>query len=141
MSSIRIYFLARSLAFPVALAACGAIYQAHTEIRTNRMLKGLQVGQSSLEVHRNWGEPDIRTYVDSHTQVWSYAARPNTNDVAAALLYTAPKEGDAGRFLDLKFVDGKLGSWAEASHTMPAKEGSGFSYGVGGAPMSNPAHY
>ncbi len=121
--------------------ACGALYQAHTAFRATRMLRSLEAGQSSLDIHSQWGEPDIRSYVDNRTQVWSYAVRPNTNDITAELLYTAPKEGDAGRFLDLKFVDGKLSSWAEAEHAMPSKEGSGFSYGIGGVPMGNAVHY
>jgi len=58
------------------------------------------------------------------------------------LLYTAPKPGDKGKFLDLKFVDGKLASWTEADHTMPPKEGAGFSYGIGNPVTSQPTmHY
>jgi hypothetical protein len=122
-------------------AGCGLLYQAHTRIRTERMLNSLQPGVTSLDVHEQWGEPDMRTDMGNHTQVWSYAVTPNTDDPAAALLYTAPKEGDKGRFLDLKFVDGKLASWAEAEHRMPPKAGSGLTYGLGGPPVSNPMHY
>ena len=119
---------------------CGLVYRAHTELRASNMEKDLQPGESSLDVHNQWGEPDIRNYVDNHVQVWSYARKANTNDITAALFYTAPKEGDGGRFLDLKFVDGRLGSWGEADHAMPQKEGSGYSYGVNpGVPET--AHY
>jgi hypothetical protein len=93
-------------------------------------------------VHQNWGEPDIRQYVDRNRQVWSYAIQPNSNDVAATLLYTSAKPGDNGSFLDLKFIDGKLVSWTKTEHTMPAKQGAGFSFGVGpGGGVSNIAHF
>ena len=104
------------------------------------MQKYLQPGESMLDVHDQWGEPDIRNYVDNHVQVWSYAEKANTNDMTAAIFYTAPKEGDSGRFLDLRFVDGRLASWGETDHAMPQKEGSGFTYGVNlGVPET--AHY
>jgi hypothetical protein len=125
----------------IALMGCGALYQAHTAFRATRMLGSLEPGQSALDVRRRWGEPDIRNYTDGRTQIWSYAKRPNTNDLTAELLYTAPKEGDEGRFLDLKFVDGRLSTWAEGDHRMPPKEGGGFSYGVGGPPVGGPVHY
>ena len=60
--------------------------------------EGLQPGESSLDVHNQWGEPDIRNYTDNHVQVWSYAQKANTNDITAEFFYTAPKEGDSGRF-------------------------------------------
>jgi hypothetical protein len=106
------------------------------------MLKSLHTGESSLEVHQEWGEPDIRTYLDTGTQseIWSYADKANTNDVTAALLYTGPKNGDSGRFLDLKFANGKLESWTEADHKMPEKEGSKLGFGIG-SPVSNTTHY
>lgn len=100
------------------------------------MAEELKAGQTMPEVHNKWGEPDLRTYAGARTEVWSYAVHANTNDVAATLLYTSAKEGDAGSFLDLKFVDGKLVAWREARHTMPPKEGSGFSAG-----MANPGFY
>ncbi len=106
------------------------------------MRNDLQVGQSSLDIHNQWGEPDIRTDLDDRTQLWSYAERPNSNDVTAALLYTAPKPGDQGKFLDLKLVDGKLSGWSEAEHTMTPKEGTGFNFGVGGPAAGSPTmHY
>jgi hypothetical protein len=135
---VRSVVIAGGLA--IAIAGCGLVYQAHTQARASNMLKTLQTGESSLDVHNSWGEPDIRNYVDDHTQVWSYAKRANTNDLTAELLYTAPKEGDAGRFVDLKFVDGKLASWQEADHQMPEKEGGSFSYGLGGSPGGT-THY
>jgi hypothetical protein len=141
VANARICFAASTLAISITLTACGALYQAHTAFRTSRMLRSLEPGQTALDVHNRWGEPDIRNYVDSRIEIWSYAERPNTNDVTAELLYTAPKEGDQGRFLDLKFIDGKLSSWAEEDHRMPPKEGSGFSYGVGGGPVGGPVHY
>lgn len=98
------------------------------------MRDDLRPGQTSLEIHNQWGEPDIRTDLGSRTQLWSYAERPNSNDIAAELFYTAPKPGDKGKFLDLEIVDGKLASWSEAEHIMPPKEGSGFNYGWEGAP-------
>ena len=124
------------------LTACGLVYDASAGVRTSRMEKSLQAGESTLDVHQRWGEPDIRSSINSTTEVWSYVARPNSNDAAAALLYTSTKPGDSGKFLDLKFVDGKLVSWNTAEHTMPAKQGMGFSYGLGPVGGSAPVkHY
>ena len=83
-------------------------------------------------MHHSWGEPDIRTYLPGETEVWSYPYKPNSNDVTAALLYTSSKDGDKGTFLDLKFVEGKLVSWQEAEHTLPAKGHTGIGLGIGG---------
>ena len=44
-------------------------------------------------------------------------------------------------FEKFKFDDGKLVSWNEATHTMPAKQGSGFSAGLGGAAPEGSVHY
>ena len=125
----------------VALAGCGLVYQGASTYRANKMEKTLVKGMTIPEVHEVWGEPDIRTYPDQHTELWSYAKHANASDVTATLLYTSAKEGDPGTFVDLKFVDGKLDSWGEAQHTMPAKEGSGFSVGAGGQQLSAPGHY
>ncbi len=115
-------------------AGCGAAYQASTEIRSHRMMDSLKPGQTMPEVRHDYGQPDIITDQDQRTEIWSYASRPNSNDIAATLLYTAAKEGDSGQFLDLKFVDGKLVSWSKQEHTMPAKRQS-FGFGFG---MANP---
>jgi hypothetical protein len=121
---------------------CGLAYDASTHARASRMVRRLKPGESSLQVHQNWGEPDLRQYIGRNQQVWSYAIRPNSNDVPATLFYTSTKPGDNGRFLDLKFVDGKLVSWNNAEHTVPAKQGAGFSLGVGpGGGVSNLAHF
>jgi hypothetical protein len=123
-------------------SGCGLAYNASTHARASRMLRSLKPGQSSLEVHQNWGEPDLREYIGREQQVWSYAIQPNSNDAVATLLYTSVKPGDSGSFLDLKFSDGKLVSWSKAEHTVPAKQGTGFSFGVGpGGGVSNLAHY
>jgi hypothetical protein len=128
--------------FAATFSACGLAYDASTHVRASRMERALKPGQSTLEVHQNWGEPDIRQYPESNQQVWSYAIQPNSNDVAATLLYTSVKPGDNGSFLDLKFIDGKLVSWNKAKHTMPGKQGSGFSFGVGpGGGVSNVTHF
>lgn len=126
-----------------ALAGCGVAYQASTEIRAHRMASDLKVGESKLDVSKAWGVPDLRQDLGNDSQVWSYAKRANTNDVAASLLYTNAKEGDQGQFLDLTFVGGKLASWKEAAHTIPAKTGGpGFSFGVGpAATTGNVTHY
>ena len=122
--------------------ACGLFYGAGSELRTTRMAHALTAGESSLKVHEDWGEPDLRSDLDNATQVWSYVAFPNSNDVAATLLYTSTKPGDTDKFLDLKFVDGKLVTWNAVEHTMPAKKGTGFSYGLGASGGSGPvAHY
>src|SRR5271166_724145 len=95
---------------------CGLAYQAGTRIKATRMSDSLAVGQTSPDIHHEWGEPDIRTYLPGDTEVWSYPYKPNSNDVTAALLYTSSKDGDKGTFLDLKFVGGKLVPWQEAEH-------------------------
>jgi hypothetical protein len=119
------------------VAGCGAAYQASTEIRSHRMMDSLKPGQTMPEVRQEYGQPDIIGDVDQNTEVWSYAKRANSNDVAATLLYTAAKEGDTGQFLDLRFVDGKLVSWSTQQHTMPAKHQS---FGIGfGMPNSHDA--
>jgi hypothetical protein len=112
-------------------AGCGAAYQASTQIRSHRMLDSLKAGQTMPEVRQDWGQPDIITDQDQNTEVWSYASRANTNDIAATILYTAAKAGDTGQFLDLRFVDGKLVSWSKQQHTMPVKHQS-FGIGFGG---------
>jgi hypothetical protein len=124
-------------AIAVAVAGCGVAYQAGTRIKATRMSDTLQVGQTSPQVHHSWGEPDLRTYLPGDTEVWSYPYKPNSNDVVAALMYTSSKDGDKGTFLDLKFVGGKLVSWQEAEHTMPAKGHTGIGLGVGGGPIGN----
>jgi hypothetical protein len=94
------------------------------------MQGSLKVGESMMRVRSDWGEPDIvSAETAKRSEQWSYAVRPNSNDLAATLLYTSTKEGDKGRFLDLTFVDGKLMSWREAQHTMPSKNVGGFTYG------------
>jgi hypothetical protein len=126
----------------ITISGCGVAYDASTHARASRMNRSLKPGQSSLEVHQHWGEPDMRRYIGNQEQVWSYAIQPNSNDVAAALLYTSVKPGDNGSFLDLKFIDGKLVSWNKVEHTVPAKQGAGFSLGVGpGGAVSNLAHF
>ena len=106
------------------------------------MAATLKAGEDTVQVHSDWGEPDLRTTVDQNTDLWSYVSTPNSNDVAATLLYTSTKPGDKDKFLDLKFVDNKLVSWATVEHTMPAKKGTGFNYGFGasggeGTPVSH----
>ncbi|HWN58495.1 MAG TPA: hypothetical protein VNO74_10365 [Methylomirabilota bacterium] len=125
------------LILALAVAGCGVAYQAGTRIKATRMSDSLQVGEPSPQVHRSWGEPDIRDYLPGDTEVWSYPYKPNSNDITAALLYTSSKDGDKGTFLDLKFVGGKLVSWQEAEHTMPAKGHTGISMGIGGGPVGN----
>ena len=124
------------------LAGCGLVYDAGARVRTDRMMRQLKPGESTLQVHRDWGEPDLRKDINPQIEMWSYAAHPNSNDLTATLLYTSTKPGDKGKFLDLKFIDGKLVSWNEAEHTMPSKQGAGFSYGVGPAGgSSSVSHY
>jgi hypothetical protein len=126
----------------ITVAGCGLAYDASTHARASRMVRSLKPGESSLYVHQHWGEPDIRQYIGHDREVWSYAIQPNSNDVAATLLYTSIKPGDDGSFLDLKFTDGKLVSWNKADHTVPAKQGAGFTFGVGpGGGVSNLAHF
>ncbi|MGH7842250.1 MAG: hypothetical protein ACREQT_12120 [Candidatus Binataceae bacterium] len=115
----------------VLAAGCGVVYDAGAKARTLRMADTLKAGESPLQVHTDWGEPDLRTPIDQNSEFWSYVSTPNSNDVAATLLYTSTKPGDQDKFLDLKFVDNKLVSWATVEHTMPAKKSAGFSYGFG----------
>lgn len=129
------------LAMVLLMVSCGLVYQAASGYRANKMEKALKPGMSMVDVHQKWGEPDIRTYSDQRTEVWSYAKHANSNDATATVLYTSAKEGDTGSFVDLKFDNGTLVSWSEAHHTMPAKEGSGFSAGLGGSPAGGQIHY
>ncbi len=126
----------------IVSGGCGLFYGAGSELRTARMAHGLKAGETTLEVHNDWGEPDLRSDRDGQSEVWSYVARPNSNDVAATLLYTSTKPGDTDKFLDLKFIEGKLVSWNTVEHTMPPKKGTGFSYGLGASGGSGPvSHY
>src|SRR5271154_6577629 len=116
----------------LALASgCGLAYQAGSRVKTAHMKDTLKTGESSLEVHNDWGEPDLRVDKTDNTEIWSYAERANSKDLAATVFYTSAKQGDEGKFLDLKFIDGKLVSWQEADRTMPAKRGTGFHWGLG----------
>jgi outer membrane protein assembly factor BamE (lipoprotein component of BamABCDE complex) len=126
--------------FAAIFAGCGAAYQASTEIRSHRMMDSLKPGETMPEVRQDYGQPDIITDQDQNTETWSYASRPNSNDIAATLLYTAAKEGDSGQFLDLRFVDGKLASWSKQEHTMPAKRQS-FGLGFGAANPRDATHF
>lgn len=126
------------------LSGCGLFYQAGTRYRAVRMSESLKPGESMLTVHRRWGEPDLREYPSQNVEIWSYPYQTNTNDIAAALLYTSAKEGDRGTFLDLTFINGKLVSWDEKQHTMPAKQRSGFSAGFSSPTIAGPGttvHY
>ena len=126
----------------VSICGCGLAYQAGSRIKTSHMKDDLKVGETSLQVHQDWGEPDLRKDLGESGELWSYARRPNSNDIAATVFYTSTKSGDESKFLDLKFSNGKLVSWAENEHTMPAKQGAGFSYGFGpGGAVSPVQHY
>ncbi|MFZ0657380.1 MAG: hypothetical protein WBE78_04710 [Candidatus Binataceae bacterium] len=122
---------------------CGLFYQAGTRVKASRMTGNLTVGESMVDVHQKYGEPDIHQFLPNDTEIWSYAYKPNSNDLTASLLYTQVKEGDQGTFVDLKFQGGKLVSWAEAQHTMPPKENGGFSAGLNAPKIVPPAgnHY
>jgi hypothetical protein len=128
--------LTRAALAVIAAAAvgCGAAYQAGTQLRAHRMLDSLQVGQSSTEIHHKWGQPDIITEAADGSQVWSYAERANSDDVAATIFYTSAKEGDKGTFIDLQMADGKLKSWTEGEHRVPQKKGTAFGYSIGAGP-------
>jgi len=142
MQVAKLQVFSAAVLFAVALSGCGLAYDASTHARASHMLRALKPGESSLQVHQNWGEPDIRQYIGSDKQVWSYAIQPNSNDVPAAVFYTSVKPGDNGSFLDLKFIDGRLVSWVKAEHTVPPKQGGGFNLGVGpNGAISNVAHF
>ncbi len=122
----------------VAVSGCGLFYDAGSRIKTGHMSDKLKPGETALQIHREWGEPDLRRDVGAKEEIWSYARSPNTNDITATLFYTSTKPGDESKFLDLKFIDGTLVSWNEAVHTMPAKQGAGFSYGLGPGATNSP---
>jgi len=131
-----------ALALSVLATGCGLAYQAGSRVKAKHMIGSLKPGQTTLQVHEEWGEPDLRNEADPHNKIWSYVDHPNNNDFTATLLYTSTKPGDTGKFLDLKFVDDKLVSWNEATHTVPTKQGAGFSYGFGpGGGTSPVSHY
>jgi hypothetical protein len=128
----------------LGFCGCGVFYQAGTRYRASRMSESLRAGEPMTEVHRQWGEPDLREYPSETVEIWSYPYKTNTNDVTAALLYTSSKEGDQGTFLDLTFVNGKLTAWDEKQHTMPSKERSGFGASFGSPTIAGPGtttHY
>src|SRR5271156_3922401 len=131
------FALLAMLALALAAMGCGVAYQAGTRIKAARMSDSLEVGEPSPEVHHSWGEPDLREYLPGDTEVWSYPYKPNSNDIVAALLYTSSKDGDKGTFLDLKFVGGKLVSWQEAEHTLPAKGHTGLAVGINQPPIGS----
>ncbi len=133
--------VATVVALALGLGGCGLAYQVGNKYRTNEMIKSLKVGETSIEVHNRWGEPDIRFYPNHHSEIWSYAIRANSNDLTATILYTAPKPGDRGTFLDLLFVNGTLVSWHKAVHTMPVKKGAGFSTEIVSPPVSGPTYH
>lgn len=137
------FLLIIGLATLLLSSGCGIAYQASTMMRAERMEHSLKVGESTMDVHKDWGEPDLRQNLKGDTEIWSYAKRANTNDIAATLLYTNAKEGDQGQFIDLTFVDGKLTSWKQATHTMPSKKSTGLSFGIGGpgATTGSVTHY
>jgi len=120
------------------LSGCGLLYQGASGYRAQRMEQQVTPGESMREVHDRFGEPDIRACPDQTTEIWSYAKSSNNGDITAKLLYTASREGDAGTFVDVKFIDGKVVSVNEANHTMPTKLGSGFSAGLGGPSVGHP---
>jgi hypothetical protein len=108
--------------------------------RLRRMRSGVPGGhpnQGDDDVEFVAGRRDLGTYLPGETEVWSYPYKPNSNDVAAAVMYTSSKDGDKGTFLDLKFVGGKLVSWQEAEHTMPAKGHTGIGLGINQGPIGN----
>lgn len=126
----------------VSIGGCGLAYQAGSRIKTSHMKDRLKVGETAIQVHQDWGEPDLRKDLGEHAELWSYASHPNNHDLAASVFYTSTKSGDEGKFLDLKFIDGKLTSWSESERTVPAKQGAGFSYGFGpGGAVSPVQHY
>jgi hypothetical protein len=126
----------------LSMGGCGLAYRAGSQIKTTHMKEQLKVGELAHEVHDDWGEPDIRKDLGPNAELWSYARHPNNKDIAAGIFYTSTKSGDESEFLDLKFVNGQLVSWAETEHTMPAKQGSGFSYGFGPGGTASPVqHY
>ena len=120
-----------AVAAAVLFTGCGLFYDVGSRIRTSHMANDLKPGLTSLQVYHEWGEPDLQRDIGAHEEIWSYAHSPNINDLTAEVFYTSTKPGDESKFLDLKFVHGKLVSWNEAVHTMPAKQGAGFSYGLG----------
>jgi len=125
-----------------SMSGCGLAYEAGSEIKTNHMEDQLKVGETPNQVHQDWGEPDVRKDLGGNSELWSYARRPNSNDMAATIFYTSTKSGDESKFLDLKFENGRLVSWAVNEHAMPAKKGAGFSYGFGpGGAVSPVQHY
>ncbi len=130
---------ALALAMAMTVSACGAVYQAHTRLRGERMLGSLKAGESAVDIHSRWGQPDIVLDRGGEAEVWSYAERPNSDDLAASIFYSGVKEGDKGTFVDLQMVNGKLQSWSEAEHRMPAKRGADFGYTLG--PSANTTHF
>ncbi|MGH7863648.1 MAG: hypothetical protein ACREQB_01565 [Candidatus Binataceae bacterium] len=133
--------IAAALALSVLTSGCGLFYHAGTRIRASYLTDSLKAGQSTVDVRNKWGEPDIRQYPDDRKQIWSYAYKPNSNDVLG-VFYTSTISGDRGTFVDLEFVENRLVTWTEAEHVVPEKAGGGFSYGItGGSGSQGSAKY
>ncbi len=105
------------------------------------MFEELYAGQPMNDIRRQWGEPDLIEYPNQNTQVWSYAARSNSNDPVAFTVYTSAKGGDTGTFLDVKMYNGRLVSWAEVQHTLPQHQSGTFGVGIGSGGAPTTSHY
>jgi hypothetical protein len=134
-------FCASAIGAALALCGCGLVFQAGTRYREHRMLSELLPGETMTDVRQDWGEPDRIDRVSDDVEIWSYAAKPNTNDPVAFTVYTSAKGGDNGTFLDLKMVHGRLASWSEAEHTLPMSQSGGFGVGMRTGSPPNPTHF
>jgi len=103
----------------------------------------LKPGETTLQVHKEWGEPDLRK--DLGAEFGAMELRPGARTATTWRRRSStprPSPANEGKFLDLKFIEGKLVSWSESERTMPAKQGAGFSYGLGpGGAVSPVQHY
>jgi hypothetical protein len=123
--------VAALFAMMMLTAGCGLAYEAASEHRATKMENELTAGLSMAQVREKFGQPDIEDKPDDITEIWSYAKHANNNDVTAEVFYTSAKEGDAGTFEDLKFVEGNLVSWTVGQHTMAEKDSSGITTSFG----------
>jgi len=53
----------------VSICGCGLAYQAGSKFKTSRMKDQLKEGETTAQVHLDWGEPDLRKDLGKNGQL------------------------------------------------------------------------